>query len=187
MRLTLAYTALLTLIAVPAMACEAPLYDPKWRDKPIDVAPDCSFKQADEFPGQHISASRAQNVGDGQLGQVVSTYQACGLYQSLLFVDCTSGEALLIDAPEGNPPVSFGGAPNREIRDLYAPEGKLRLTTSSDIAQLVAQARKYGYDHTTDVAGRLSSWKKRNRYNPFCGCKLFYPESTGAEMAKKRG
>ena len=187
MRAVLAYAVSIVLVAAPAVACEPPIYDPKWRDKPIEVAPDCSFTEADQYPGQTISASHAQDAGNGRLGQVVTTYQACGIYQSLLFVDCTSAEARLIDAPEGNPPVSFGGAANREIKDLYAPRGKLRLMTDSDIPQLVAQARKHGYDHTTDAASRMKDWKKRNRYDPFCGCKLFYPESAGAAQAKKRG
>ena len=28
--------------------------------------------------------------------------------------------------------------------------------------------------------------KKKNRYNPFCGCPQFYPESAGAERAAAR-
>ena len=114
---------------------------------------------------------------------MVTTTQACGIYQSLLVTDCGSGEAILIDAPEGNPPHSLGGAPDREIKDLYAPRGKLRLTAGSDIAQLAGQARTYGYRHTTDVASRINQMKNKNRYNPFCGCAVLYPDSAGAAKA----
>ena len=102
MRVHPAYRLALALIvgAVQAAACEAPLYDPLWRDKAIRVAPDCSFEEAAEFPGQFISASHAQNIGNGLIGQVVTTYQACGIYQTLMVVDCGSATALFIDAPE---------------------------------------------------------------------------------------
>lgn len=186
MRASLAYALAFGLAAGHAAGCEAPLYDPTWRDTAIDVAPDCSFTEADEFPGQSISASHAQNIGNGLVGQVVTTYVACATVQSLLVASCTDGAALLIDAPTGNPPISFGGPYNREIKDLYPPRGKLRLYKDGNLGQLQGQARRYGYDHTTDVEGRMKDWKQKNRYNPFCGCVLFYPESAGAEKAARR-
>lgn len=183
MRAILSYVV--ALLAAPALACEAPLYDPTWRDTPISVAPDCSFTGADEFPGQSIVASHAQNIGNGLVGQVVTVYVACATVQSLLVAGCTEGEALLIDAPVGNPPISFGGPLNREMKDLYPPRGKLRLYKDGSLAQLQQQAKKYGYDHTTDLDGRMKDWKKKNRYNPFCGCALFYPQSAGAAKAAR--
>lgn len=171
-------------LTAPAQACDAPLYDPKWRDGPGRGAADCSFTDADEFPGQTISASRAQTIGNGLLGQVVTVYQACGIYQTLMVVDCNTTETLMIEAPEGNPPVSFGGSNNREIKDLYAPRGKLQLRKTDTVSRLQARAASHGYKTTTDVAGRIAQMKKHNRYNPFCGCGLFHPDSAGAERAK---
>ena len=175
----------LALAAAPAMACEPPLYDPLFRDKPISVAPDCSFTEAGEYPGQFIGASQAQDIGNGLVGQVVTTSQECASMQALLVASCTDGTSMIIDAPVGNPPVSRGGPFDRDIKDLYAPRGKLRLYKDGSLAQLQAQARKYGYEHTTDVNGRMKDWKKKNRYNPFCGCALFYPESAGAGLAAR--
>ena len=48
------------------------------------------------------------------------------------------------------------------------------------------QAKRHGYDHSRDVQSRIEKMKQKNRYNPYCGCPLFYPDSAGAAKATGR-
>ena len=96
-------------------------------------------------------------------------------------VDCLSLEGILIDGLEVRNGGYIGGAGPDVIVDLlYSPKGKIRLTKSVTIEKLAAVSRAEGYDFTTNLQAAFATEKKKNRYNPFNGCKIFYPDSPGA-------
>ena len=54
--------------------------------------------------------------------------------------------------------------------------------TGTGAAPVIAEiAKKNEYTFTVDVIGRLSEMKRKNRYDPLNGCKIYYPDSLGAK------
>ena len=175
--------ALLVLVwASVAMACE-PLPDPGiWIDKKIRVAADCSFSEAGDHYENNLTGNKAINIGGGRIGQKVESYHACRTDERLIFVDCTTAQGVFVEGiVDPKNALDFGSGPSTSIAMIQRPRGPLRLTASTTVAEVVATAKRAGLSHTTDLAADLSGMKKRNRYNPFCGCAVFYPGSAGAK------
>jgi hypothetical protein len=49
------------------------------------------------------------------------------------------------------------------------------------VADLATVAERGGLTYWTDVTERLRGMKPRNRPDPYCGCRVFYPDSDGAK------
>ena len=137
-------------------------------DKRIAIHPDGSFENAGDFDNAgYFVGAPIVDLGKGRIGQKLAQSTDCFPIESLLYVDCNSGETILVQGDE------FG------IREIQYPNGPIRLSkmSVSDVAK-VAQANDYPF--TVDVLGSVEKMKKKNRYDPFFGCNLFYPESKGA-------
>ena len=151
-----------------ATACE-PGDTPKFAiDKRIMIHPDGSFENASDFDnaGFFVGASIV-DLGKGRIGQKLTRSTDCFPLESLLYVECNSGEAILVDGGE------LG------IREIQYPNGPIRPSKMS-VSDVAKVAQENDYPFTVDVLGSVEKMKKKNRYDPFFGCKLFYPESKGA-------
>ena len=173
----------LGVVAGMAMACE-PLPPHLVRDPGIKTSWDCSFTDAQ--PGYHgpLTGGPALAVGNSHVAQkLTSVYDSglCGVERErLLFVDCASGEDVLFEGQprdEGNPDAGT------EIRSLQPPDGPLAMTRAATIDGLTAAATRAGIPHSRNSARRLAaSAVRRNRFDPFCGCKLHFPGTVGAKQ-----
>jgi hypothetical protein len=166
-----------------AHACLPPDKPAFWRDRPIRVHPDGSFDRAEDQFYFTESGLPVVDVGSGKVGQRIRTESFCGSGEKLLLVDCIAAKLIVIDG-QVNPakPDDFGGGPSNSVDMLYPPHGRIRLTKSTSIAGLVQVATKAGYEFETDPAVAFEMKNKKNRYDPFTGCRLFYPESAGAKL-----
>lgn len=159
--------------------------DPKpefWRDKPIKIFSDGSFDEAgDDFYGT-LSGKAPVDIGEGKIGQRIIVGDFCSYGERLLVVDCISLQAIVIYGREDPDDPGFdGGMPPDKLAMLYSPHGKIRLTKSVTIEELAAISNAEGYKYDADPPKTFASVKKKNRYNPFNGCKIFYPDSPGAK------
>jgi hypothetical protein len=152
-----------------------------WRDKPIEISSDGSFREAgDTFYGT-ISGKAPVDIGEGKVGQRIVDGGFCTFVERLLVVDCFSLETIVIyGRRDPDDPGIGGGMPTYELAMLYPPHGKIRLTKSVTIAELAAISKAEGYHYDADPRKTFASVKKKNRYNPFTGCKVLYPDSPGA-------
>lgn len=170
--------------ATGASACLPPDKPAFWRDKPISVGDDCSFDNAEGDYYFSVNGRAVKDLGGGRVGQRLLSSDFCGSAEWLLVVDCSSQESILIaGGVDPEDPGDFGGGPSTTVDMLYPPRGKVRLTKSTTIKSLEALADREGYDHSRTF-DEWMKWngggKKKNAYNQFCGCALFYPGTPGA-------
>jgi hypothetical protein len=164
-----------------ADACEGPMRPAFWFDEPITIAADGSFTKGGDSYGFDLVGRPIVDMGDGRIGQRLRRESACRYDEKLLVVDCNTTEIIVIDGrvdPDNQD--SFGMGPSTTIDMLYPPYGKIRLTRSITVSDLVQIARSEGYEFETDLLVAFGGGKKKNRYDPFNGCEIFYPDSAGA-------
>lgn len=76
------------------------------------------------------------------------------------------------------------------MRNVMAPVGKIRLSGKTQLTDLqkVAERNRYPYDILPyeAVEPRVADGVDAKKYvDPFCGCRLHYPESKGASLRVK--
>jgi hypothetical protein len=153
---------------------------PIWLDMPILIMQDGSFKWAGEELWDSKEGSAPFDVGNGKVGQKLYRGDGnCNQMEFLLVVDCISVEHIVIEGLDDQKGLISPYSTSVDL--LYPPKGKIRLTESVTISDLAEVSGDEGYTFTTDLQSALETKKKRNRYNPFNGCKIFYPDSPGAK------
>lgn len=127
------------------------------------------------------------DVGGGRVGQVVSGLPDafCPNDERLLFIDCTTSEAILLDGrsrkiPESMERLLMGAGPPT-VRQIQPPYGPIGLTKDITVGEVAAIATKHEIGFTRDLEVMSANVIKRMRYNPYQGCKIFYPDSPGAK------
>lgn len=153
------------------------------KDKPISIAADCSFEDAYVERirnGPHYTMNKrlggpVRDYGDGRIAQKITPSTLCARSEMLLFVDCNTGESVLI---EGKPDEYDH---DRLIKYIQRPHGPISLGPKSTVAGLEQIAKEHDLDLVEDVKAFLAGSNKRDRYDLACGCKLYYPESIGAK------
>lgn len=181
------------LAATQAGACDFGFYsesEARKLDGPIEVLPDCSFSDVSSYRfdvGQYLTHSAdggpARDRGNGRIGQVIGSSGVCSTTERLLFVDCTSGEAVLFEGrsmPPAPGDVEIGGFIQETAKAIQPPHGPISITKDATVSDLVAKAKANGINYDLDVKSFFGAAKKRDRYDFRCGCKLFYPGSPGA-------
>jgi hypothetical protein len=162
-------------------ACLPPERPTSWFDKRIAIATDGSFTNGEDNYYSSSIGLAVVDVGDGKIGQRLRVNHFCGYLESLLVVDCNTEDLIVISGRvDPDNPNDFGGGPSTTVDMLYPPDGKVALTRSTTIDDLVQISNAEGYGFETDPEVAFGGGKKRNRYNPFSGCGLFYPDSAGA-------
>jgi hypothetical protein len=184
---------ILALIApAGAQACE-PIPVPELRngpDSPAVLYSDGSFQQAgaDDW-WEFLEGRPARDIGGGRVGQViVAGLGSCFFYESLLFVDCTTAESILVD---GIPPPAESDTPGApgpmspslegSARALQPPYGPLALTSATTVAEIAAIAAREGWTVRTDLAAFAVERGAQNAFDPFIGCRIFYQNLPGSQ------
>ena len=167
--------------AASASACQPSEKPTGWFDKRISVSKDGSFENAEDNFYQTITGAAVLDIGGGKIGQRIRLDHFCGYGEKLLVVDCTAAKLIVIQG-RVNPDQldDFGGGPSYSVTMLYPPQGKVRLSPKTTIDILVNLSKSEGYEFETDPEVAFGGGKKKNRYNAFGGCQLFYPDSLAA-------
>lgn len=160
---------------------------------PIDLRPDGSFNvivdtRAMElgggvFSAMVLSGGAIRDLGEGRTGQKISDYYGCsGDDERLLFVDCNALEAIIIEGIEKPDAVIIEGrGPSTSIAEIQYPKGPIGFTKDTTVSKVEAIAKKHRFGYSRDVYGDYDFLSKNKRYNPYQGCKIFYPDSPGAK------
>jgi hypothetical protein len=167
---------MLALAAGPAAGCAIDGPPPGWRDARIAVGADCSFTEAGSTYELPISGRAAVDLGDGRIGQRLESSGYCTQSEFLLVVDCNRREMISITGVEYGNDLTGGFS----VDQLYAPRGAIRLSRRPSVGQLVSIAERAGYEYRLGLPEFIDDLGRRNRPDPFCGCRLFYPDSPGA-------
>lgn len=187
MRRSIQFALLLTLglsAANGAGACSGPP-EPFFKiDKPISISPDGSFENAsinDNY--RSYGGKPIVDVGNGRVAQrLYFSNVVCTRGERLLFVDCMTLEMIIVEGidrhVEGE--MEIAGFFGTSITNIQQPIGPIRLSRMT-VGQVAAISKEHGYDFTVDVRGELAKMRKKNRFDPLMGCKIFYPDSEGAK------
>jgi hypothetical protein len=135
-----------------------------------------------------VTGRPVRDIGGGRVGQILEVSEDCGVYQILLFADCTSAEAILVRGlrhPEGGAWWTERSGPfdwpiMESTQALQTPDGPLALTSDTTVADILALAAQENVDVFVDVAGFVAEIEHHNRFDPFLGCEMFYPDTLGA-------
>jgi hypothetical protein len=160
---------ILALTPAAGQACEIGVPEVNQR---MTLRSDCSFENAG--PLDAWDGDMAQDVGGGVVVQEQDNH-ACGTFESLLVTDCATGEAMVIRGlPDSNGFTS-------SLDALFRPTGPVAIRQGMTLRELVSAAERHG-------AG-VSGWQESIRAvetipgdlpDAQCGCRVFYPGSTGA-------
>ena len=171
----------LALQAQLAAAC-APLPPHLVKDPRIEVGPDCSFAEGQYGVGGPFEGGPAVDIGNGKVGQRLSVVYDSGLCgienQQLFLMDCTTGQDIVF---EGRARQGDGANYGTEELAIQKPQGPLAIGPDVSFEQLASVARAAGIAYQTDtIRARAKAIKRKNRFDPLCGCKLHYPGARGA-------
>ena len=191
--------ALLLILATSAeaVACEPSVYDRREAakvDDPVVTNPDCSFTDADAFNVnddeyylvRYLLGAPVRDIGNGRVAQRLSEPLCGGVTEHLLFVNCAAGESVMIEGVE-EPGLTIDGyyVPDFLIRYIQPPYGNAGVTSATTVEDLSQRAMQAGYAILSDVNTYLDTpnrlRKIADRYDVSCGCKLFYPDTVGAQ------
>ena len=153
-------------------------------DIPITIYSDGSFKDAsDDDSVTFLRSNPVRDIGGGRTGQVIETNGgSCGLFQALLLVDCTTGQAIMINGVRPATQPADGPELFESTRALQPPEGPLALTAATTVPEVAALAAAQGWRVQADVPDMIAAMSAQNRYNPLMGCKIYYPDLPGASQ-----
>jgi hypothetical protein len=162
------------MMPVASLACD-PIIDPNAPDLAVTTGPDCRFSNGGI--DDTVSGAAVVDIGGGKIGQKLEINLYCGTAEELMFVDCTRGEVVTL---AGGYSGSEGGVSNSSIALIQAPQGPISLRPSTTVAGLAALAESNGIAYSLSTLANLAAQKQTNQFDPFCGCKIFYPDSAGA-------
>jgi hypothetical protein len=115
------------------------------------------------------------------VGQVLEEDPNCDVLQRLLFVECTTGSAIVVHGIEPEDPIwTDEGLLAESALMLQPPHGPLALTASTTVADVAGIAAREGWTVETDLPRYAAQRGRQNAFDPFMGCEIFYPGSVGA-------
>jgi hypothetical protein len=152
------------------------------------VRKDGSFKNADSEPGMwgrdSLRGDAVSDRGNGRVMQVVAQGSACFTIEYLVFVDCSSDEAIALwghpPPPPGPDEGVIAGLIFFGVEFIQPPHGPINATGQDTVETLTEQASATGIRYSVrggedgdDFLWTHYPWNK--------GCKMFYPDSKGAK------
>jgi hypothetical protein len=177
------------IAASPVLACEAAVLTRAETRIPIKVLNDGSFEGLDSRRSEKMEFNRwlgwwvdggpVIDIGNGRIGQKITASFDCDVNETLLFVDCNAGDGIVV---LGEPADFTIGGEYNVISEIQKPRGPIKLTPSTEVSEVEEIARSHDFFYERDVMKRPRSMMKSQRYDPFFGCKLFYPNSEGAKQ-----
>ena len=154
------------------------------------MSSDCSFVNGGTFDNYEIVRGLpAEDIGNGRIFQILETVRTCGRQETLLFAECNTREAVLVNgAAKGGKqstdgfvfPMPVAGAYEATVDAILAPNGHVRVGPQATVASVTSDAEREGVVIHRDLNVFLSNMRPRNRFDPLCGCKIYYPDSAGA-------
>jgi hypothetical protein len=158
---------LLAVAPVGALAC-SPAFPIK--NLRTSVAADCSFQNAGDIDN-FINGNAAVDLGRGRIGQEIFPGS---LARELMVADCTTSEVIAITPPD-IPGTETSCGFDTDLSVITPP--KANYSNRSAMSDIVADARARGLRVNLAIQYINDRFRKRDQFDLFCGCKLFYPDS----------
>lgn len=134
-----------------------------------------------------LSGKPVMDLGQGRVLQVVKLGAVCSSLEEVLLADCLASDVVvlqpkIVTGAEGGQPVALSGS--YDAASLVPPSGLLAQVQDKTIREMAAFAVRKGAYVDEDLLASNMTEKRRDRFDPFKGCKIFYPGSPGAEQMR---
>ncbi|MFQ6552852.1 hypothetical protein AAD018_010980 [Aestuariibius insulae] len=169
--------------AQTSIACSFTRPPPEWQQQlssqSVAVGLSCSFENAGLT--DHISAGPAKDLGSGQIYQRVNDQS-----YFVMFADCNTREATLLWGPPTPSAVEDSCGYYDGYEALVGDDAILSRTTGGNLHEFVAAAKDLGatelnpIKYLNETPSGKPVWR-RDRIDLLCGCRIFYPDSPGAQ------
>ena len=130
------------------------------------------------------------DLGKGRIAQELLP-RLSDTEDDFLVADCTTREIVRIRSSfvyDDDTILDSCGFGDGEYQALVTPTGPLSLSTGSTLTELISAARATG-KAVVDVQvaflfedGYGKKYRKKDRIDVLCGCRMFYPDSAGAKQ-----
>ncbi len=159
-----------------ANAC-SPVFKAWWQNKSASPNPDCSF----DGGGRHdwTSGEATRDLGDGRVLQIIHDLHSP---EQAIITDCSASLQIVVTNPEGRES-SCGFWSN--IDEHISPRGDLDLTRGESLKELAIYVEGEGFTLASFqwVVGNVGDeLRPRDIPDFYCGCRLHYPDSPGANQ-----
>ncbi|MFT4958969.1 MAG: hypothetical protein ACI92Z_000041 [Paracoccaceae bacterium] len=163
------------LAAGPVLACSPPSNSPD-ENLSARAAADCSF----DGGGQQdwTTGGLARDLGNGRIVQIITDFQRPEL---ALVTQCTTARQITVFNPTGD---NTTCGLISDIAIHIAPNGRLDLSVGDTLADMEIQVSAKGFDTFESISTHFtvaSGMPTRDIPDFYCGCKLYYPDSSGAK------
>lgn len=139
-------------------------------------------RDSGSFVGGGRRGKPAFNLGNGRIGQVVIDEGNCLSVERLVLVDCNLLEMAAVDSvPADLPDGIFQGS--FSVQQWLPPNGTLSDVAGEQIKKMSAHLMAKGARPANEIFRANKQQDPRNQFNPFAGCKRFYPKSKGAAFS----
>lgn len=184
----LCFVALTALSVQSASAC---MYVEPSRDeqnqmrqssKPVETGADCSFVNGgvdDTYAG-----GPATKLGNNRFYQILEAEQ--GVPNSVIVADCGAREVIWLKRVHHKATLDSCSEETVDL-PILKPAGPLDLTEGDTLSDLIRFAVQLGREINVDEAlswAFVDPWGRslpqKDKVDLLCGCKLFYPDSAGA-------
>lgn len=172
-------TAVAGLYPAMSMGCESAPSTEGW--KRMSVGDDCSFQNGGRTKFGFYSGQAVVDIGGGRIGQRLTTGDACTPREYLFFMNCGSGEGIVIVGQYDDREPGIVGMSSYSIDLIQKPIGPIGLTSRSTVQELGEIAVSNHYQYTVDLSEFFSRSESRKRIDYSCGCNLYYPDTPGAK------
>ncbi|MDW3222273.1 MAG: hypothetical protein R8G34_05195 [Paracoccaceae bacterium] len=153
-------------------------------DWPILDRKNCSFVRAGQSRYFDLAGAYAVDLKEGKVGQRISNQSYCRQADDYaLIADCVAGQAVMVKLSRSfvyQLPRGFREREGYVFQDT--PNARsFHWVPNGDVSTVSAAASTRGYE-VTPASDFLSQMRSRNRFDAFCGCKHYYPDSAGAKQ-----
>lgn len=140
---------------------------------------DCSFVNAGKGQFGVGHGGPPVDLGGALVAQAVDFgAHACSVSESLIVTDCAAHELIIL---EGGQPSENALSHHNSVKALQPPQGPIALRKLGSIKAIEKVSQLNGVEFTQDFSSWLVSRKQLRKFDPYCGCKLYYPDSAGAK------
>ena len=152
----------------------------EWYEVPSEVSADGSFHSAGSLIEGELSGAAIVNLGNGKIGQRLVA-ELCTTHEILLFADCDAREAILIHGVRDTRVLPHSGGHHASTIDfIQVPIGPIDVRLINKVDELAEVASEHRYLHLRDLDRYVDSLEPIKRFDPYYGCKIYYPNTAGA-------
>ena len=181
-----------SFIGTASVACSLQLAPRDWVDPPLAYYPaDGRFEDASGTYHAQFFGDAVRDLGDGIVAQKMHRSSGCATHTEMLTVDCSTTVALTVtDRLASHPRLDRGdlgfslhfSVTHGLLTSHYERLANFPEVGPASMAAILGEARQKNLLATFDVEEQLARMEPRNRFDPFIGCKIYYPDSAGAQI-----